>query len=359
MKFRTVILFATCAVMGDAGGWEVVASNTTKALNAVELGGRLVVGAEGTILYKAAFGIPGGGTPPYQAQASGTTRDLHGVSCINTCRAVGDSGTILHQVNGIWTMVNSGTTKNLRSVYFYHDLDSGYVVGDSGTILRMGGSSWTPLVSGTSQNLHHIRFQYNYLSGTNPNRYDTGFVVGAGGVILKSTNKGVSWTQLASGTTRDLYASWFADNSPTGFVVGDSGTILRTSNRGVTWVPVSSGTSSALYGIHFSSSANGIITGGNGVILGTSDLGYNWVDLNSGTTKDLHTGVAGNNQGGTVVGRDGIILTSNQSTFIRRQPGTGMSHHSPVQFFDPLGRRVDPVPDGIRSPLSPVIAPKE
>ena len=55
---------------------------------------------------------------------------------------------------------------------------------------------------------------------------DTGYVVGSGGVILKTSNGGGSWVTEASGTTQDLRSLYFV-NVTTGYVAGTNGTILK------------------------------------------------------------------------------------------------------------------------------------
>ena len=57
----------------------------------------------------------------------------------------------------------------------------------------------------------------------------TGWVVGFGGTILKTSNGGEQWNAVSSGTSKKLSSVFFIDSS-TGWVVGDGGTILKTSD---------------------------------------------------------------------------------------------------------------------------------
>lgn len=61
-----------------------------------------------------------------------------------------------------------------------------------------------------------------------------GFVCGAGGTIAKTTDAGVNWTVLTSGTTQNLYAIHFIDSN-IGWATGDQNTILKTTDGGATW----------------------------------------------------------------------------------------------------------------------------
>jgi hypothetical protein len=60
---------------------------------------------------------------------------------------------------------------------------------------------------------------------------NTGYIVGGGGLILKTTNGGTNWVQQISETSVSLHSVYFTD-SITGYAVGDGGTILKTINGG-------------------------------------------------------------------------------------------------------------------------------
>jgi photosystem II stability/assembly factor-like uncharacterized protein len=66
---------------------------------------------------------------------------------------------------------------------------------------------------------------------TNPT---TGWVVGALGTILSTTDGDKSWKQQKSGTTKSLESVYFASSS-TGWAVGDGGVILSTVDGGDKW----------------------------------------------------------------------------------------------------------------------------
>ena len=108
------------------------------------------------------------------------------------------------------------------------------------------------------------------------NDQNTGYAVGHQGTILKTIDGGGSWLQQASGTTKDLYSTYFIDNN-TGFAVGRDGTILKTTNGGETWITKYSGTSFWLGGIYFYNEVTGYAFGQGGVILKSTDGGTTWV----------------------------------------------------------------------------------
>lgn len=114
----------------------------------------------------------------------------------------------------------------------------------------------------------------------------TGWIVGSGGLITKTTNAGIDWIPQNSGTTTDLSAVNFVDNN-NGWAVGKSGLIIRTSNGGSEWIEQSSGTSIKLKAVHFYNSNLGWVVGYDGTILKTTDGGLNWNNIASGTTYPL------------------------------------------------------------------------
>ena len=60
-------------------------------------------------------------------------------------------------------------------------------------------------------------------------------VVGYGGKLLETTDSGVTWKAIDSGTGNSLYSIDFADDGKTGWIVGQDGLILKTTDGGKTW----------------------------------------------------------------------------------------------------------------------------
>jgi uncharacterized protein YbcV (DUF1398 family) len=101
---------------------------------------------------------------------------------------------------------------------------------------------------------------------------ETGFVVGFGGTILKTSNGGNTWTAQSSGTTNWLESVYFTDIN-NGYVAGDKGTILKTTDGGTNWTILTSGTNYDLYAVYFSDPDEGCVVGSNGTILKTTNGG--------------------------------------------------------------------------------------
>ena len=91
--------------------------------------------------------------------------------------------------DGRWISQPSGTTANLRDVYFL-DSNRGWAVGDGGAIVGTtdGGTTWTLEVSGVSADLRSVHAASSNVV----------FAVGANGTILKR-GEGVSGPDFALG----------------------------------------------------------------------------------------------------------------------------------------------------------------
>ena len=81
---------------------------------------------------------------------------------------------------------------------------------------------------------------------------DTSIAISSGsnGTIMRTSNAGLNWTLINSGTTTGLNSIYFI-NSSTGFIAGGSGVILKTTNTGINWTSITSGTGNNLYSIYF------------------------------------------------------------------------------------------------------------
>lgn len=224
---------------------------------------------------------------------------------------VGDAGTILKSTDGGRSFVksiytsrhkagkdaqNSAREVDLYSVQFT-DADYGYVVGDSGLILAStnGGISWREQRSGTDAQLFHLSFQK-----------DRGWVVGTNGVILHTDDAGRNWYPQRSGSTGDLNRVYLI-NDKVGLITGDNGLLLRTENGGATWERVPLNVREPLFGLSFIDKKTGWIVGYSGRIIRTYDGGRNWVEQDSGTTGDLFSVSFFKNRG-YAIGRDGLVM---------------------------------------------------
>jgi len=133
--------------------------------------------------------------------------------------------------------------------------------------------------------------------------------VGNYGVILTSSDSGVTWTQQFSGTSYHL-SDADCVNQQFCVAVGQYGTILTSSNAGVTWIPQYAGTSHSLYDVDCVSEEFCVIAGGFGTILTSSDRGVSWTRRATNTWNFLLGVSCVSKNFCIVVGEFGTVLTS-------------------------------------------------
>ncbi len=133
--------------------------------------------------------------------------------------AVGDAGTVLRRSSGSFSLIPTGTDRNLNALWgtaFDH-----YIVGDAGTVLRFQTSFYSA-EAGASGNL------FDVYGGAG-----TIFAVGSGGTIVRRGTGG-SWSADTSGTTQDLWGVW-GPSVTSLTAVGGGGTYSRSPATGTMW----------------------------------------------------------------------------------------------------------------------------
>ena len=119
----------------------------------------------------------------------------------------------------------NGNEGSADDIFFFDDMtgvSSGVLFDGTGAIARTsdGGTDWNSTIF--PQGVQGIDFP----------KPESGFAVGFGGTILKSSDLGLTWTTQPSGTSFDLFDVHFGSDGLTGLAVGAAGTILRTTNGG-------------------------------------------------------------------------------------------------------------------------------
>jgi len=236
-------------------------------------------------------------------------------------------GRILKTTNGgnTWTICPLPVDKHMTTVYFVNS-STGFASGLQYVYRTTNyGTSWQAqqLVS-------------TYLFAIHFTDVNTGYVVGNSGSILKTTNGGINWDYLNSGTGLNLNGLSFADAN-TGIAVGGlSGNtqniILRTTNAGNNWTAIPYTTSTCLlWSVRFINPNTGWITGWCGQVIKTMDGGLNW--YNQGSYSDNYrTSFFLNSNTGYIVGQNsGRILktTDGGGNFVGIDP---VSNEIPNRF---------------------------
>ena len=259
-----------------------------------------------------------------------------------------------------WTVQDNITGDNAYGMYFANS-DTGYVVGVSfnlfaGYFKRSidGGNTWSAADSVSPFNTPP--YSVHFPTG------QTGYIVGNSGIAHKTTDAGLNWAPLNSGTTANLNSVYFV-NTQTGYAAGNVGTILKTTNGGSNWTALNSTTTTDLTSVHFTSNDTGYVAGTGGTILRTTDAGANWSSQSSSTTENLasiyfpdaFTGYAAGNSG-TIVKLEIITETPEPITepelLVYPNPSRGMftvQAKGAITVIDMLGNSVmiQPVNGGV------------
>jgi len=177
-------------------------------------------------------------------------------------------GKVMHTADGgvTWTDQHTGFDTQIASIFF-KDVNHGWAVGDDASDVAIktdnGGVTWTLSYVGITCPLHCVYFvddslgfvagKFNWASGDGGEEYgglnappymngiqfidrNVGYCVGDTGRIAYTTDQGVTWDKLASGTTKGLY-SIHINPSVIAWSVGANGTILKNQPGTITTVP--------------------------------------------------------------------------------------------------------------------------
>lgn len=181
-----------------------------------------------------------------------------------------------------------------------------------------GDGKWRPSESGTQERMF----------GASIDSKGNAIVVGAFGTMLRSTDGGKTWNDVApdwmpifAGSdqlTDDFAPSIYAvaiNDRGVGLAVGELSTILRTEDAGATWHLALGGPVSgaerppALFSTALRSDGVGYAVGQSGRILQTPDFGKTWCEFNSGVEVNL-LGVATQPGGKTLISGIRVMLSS-------------------------------------------------
>ena len=138
----------------------------------------------------------------------------------------------------------------------------------------------------------------------------TGWIVGSGGLIMKTTNTGLKWIKQSSGTTQGFNAVHF-ENENLGWCAGQDGIVLKTEDSGESWNIVST-LDSTVNSLHFISENTGWAVGENGLIEKTTDGGSSWTLQNNYESYPLLSVFFISEQKGFAVGgySTGVLLST-------------------------------------------------
>jgi photosystem II stability/assembly factor-like uncharacterized protein len=295
---------------GSTWGSVFAGPSTLQSLARMGTNGVVVCGAQ-RILYKS---TDRGATFAPILATGGAGFTLYSVSMADPLNgiAVGSNGLNYRTQNG-WATVDSNlvstfTAQVCRTVIMKSPTEI-FVGADQGNILRSSdfGGTWTTIESST---------RYYALDFANAN---SGVAVGWRGTVIKTTNGGLTWTELRGLNGFELYDVKMFDAS-TFYVAGDAGRFYVTTNGGTSFtersLPVTNGGASKT--LHFLNPQTGFCSGEMGRIYRTSNAGIQWDSVFTfGTTVNNIEDIAYTDDSvGFALGERGrIVRTTNGMTW--------------------------------------------
>jgi photosystem II stability/assembly factor-like uncharacterized protein len=179
---------------------------------------------------------------------------------------------------------------NENSIKFESSLTA-TLVGQDGLIMRTidGGLIWTEQISGITNLLNSIDY-VSYLDNTGT-PVNMQIVVGENGIIMRSIDAGQTWVIAASSTIENL--NDIVIYSPDLiFVCGSNGTLLRSIDFGEKWIPATLTTTNSLNHIAVFqpstqvSTISAVVVGDSGTCFATMNM-QDWYQITVPTTENL------------------------------------------------------------------------
>ncbi|MBE2218058.1 MAG: T9SS type A sorting domain-containing protein [Ignavibacteria bacterium] len=202
-----------------------------------------------------------------------------------------------------WELTTSATSNDLLHVLFVNS-NTGYACGDIGTIIRTtnGGINWTALVSGTNEVLTSM--------AVNPANINVVYAAGFSGVLLKTTNAGNNWVLQTAGGS---YNAIVFKDANTGVAAGLGGIMYRTTNGGNNWVSLDPGIGSVTISTLYI--GGGVLFGGcaSGKIIKSTNNGLNWTNYQTPSSFSFYSIYFPNDVTGYAVDNTGKVFKSSNS----------------------------------------------
>ena len=188
-------------------------------------------------------------------------------ACLLVCFAASSAGLTGCQRGENWTAQTSVTGNNLYGVHFVDEMTGWAVGSDVMMATTDGGETWE-MQFGPAEHLRDVQFLDQ----------STGWAVGSDEEypFNSTSDGGKNWTGMqlgdfitnsSLGTGAFLHAVHFLDAN-TGWVVGGGGIVLKTSDGGATWEDQSpTDLTDGLSSVHFVDSESGWVADSSGLIL--------------------------------------------------------------------------------------------
>jgi photosystem II stability/assembly factor-like uncharacterized protein len=211
-----------------------------------------------------------------------------------------------------WQWVNTGYNFILYDVSFpAGQNETGYAVGSdvtyngNGIILKTtdGGMTWFQISSGTIPGLEAVCFT----------SVDVGYAGGWQDYFIKTTDGGTTWNQISI----DPGIWYFRDiefiNTDNGITSTADGTIYVTTDAGNSWT-LATGINQDIEDVCYADNSTLYAVGGDEKVAKSTDGGFTWTEIYSGTFTRLFLGVYFSDANyGMIGGEDGKVMKTTDS----------------------------------------------
>lgn len=254
-------------------------------------------------------------------------------------------GIVIKTTNGgdTWNQILGGTGTNGIETICFINADTGFIAGWNNYFAKTtnGGESWTQITVG-SNNWYFMDIEFwdenngiafanlssggigVYITNNGGNTWTTSlgveqnvqdiayadvntlYAVGGDEKISKSTNGGMSWTQIYSGTN-NRYFMGVDFNGNFGVIGGEDGKIIHTTDGGDNWNTYATGYHN-FQGVHVFNSDSAYIAGTDADIYKTTNYGDTWeVEDNGPESSHIYKVKFTTDHTGFICGSQGLI----------------------------------------------------
>lgn len=216
--------------------------------------------------------------------------------------AVGADGKVVRSEDGgqSWSRQETHTGANLQGIAAW-DADTAVAVGNDGVVIvtRDAGRTWTPSEIPSTGNPNKL-FRVRIADGAV-------WVVGEFGALLRSTDRGETWSRMLPEKDRAWNDVAFVGNA--GWLVGEFGALMKTVDGGTSWEAVETPNEVSLMSVAFRDAEHGVAVGLAGTLLTTADGGATWQQVPAFTREHLYTVMWDENRW-LAVGDKGVMATA-------------------------------------------------
>lgn len=208
-------------------------------------------------------------------------------------RGESDNAAIRQAVSSARQAAKDGADKPLLDLYFA-DTNRGFVIGAYGIALATtdGGKSWEPIID----RIENPRGLHLYAIHGAGNRL---YIAGEQGLVLSSNNDGKTFAQVKTPYRGSYFALWVSPRHEV-IVAGLNGNAYRSSDAGSTWSKLSIETSASFSAFLELQEGSVLLVDQNGSVFASTDVGQSFTRL--GARKSLPISAIAHAADGSLIG---------------------------------------------------------